>query len=178
MALRNILFHGINEKQSLIQTFCTNAWTRNEEGGGDSMMTRSRQATEYPESVSAPPEPAPARILVIEDSPDLRKALQLLLGPKYETISIASGEGFFEEIDSYRPNLIIMDVVLPGKDGFQLCEMLRASPRHRHLPVLFLTAKKDTNSYIRCLNVYGDAYVNKPFAPKELIGTIERLLRR
>ena len=116
------------------------------------------------------------RLLVVEDDHDIRRNLGLLLGDDYELIGLSTGGRILEIMDGYAPDLVILDVGLPGADGFQLCETIRASTRHRHLPVIFLTAQRDDKSFVRCIEVNGDAYIIKPFDANELRDTIERLL--
>ena len=103
------------------------------------------------------------RILLVEDDPELREALRLFLDKKYEVVGAASGGRLLEMLDSYEPILVILDVNLPGKDGFELCRMVRAYPGHRHLPVMFLTARRDDDSFAKCIDDNADAYLNKPF---------------
>lgn len=115
-------------------------------------------------------------ILLVEDDPDVREALRLFLDKKYDVIGASSGLKILEMLDSYQPILVILDVNLPGKDGFELCQLVRSSPKHRHLPVMFLTVRLDDESFVKSIQTNADAYLNKPFEAKELNDTIERLL--
>lgn len=117
-----------------------------------------------------------ARLLVIEDDSDIREALQLLLAGKYELVGLSHGARIIEMIDGYEPDLVILDVTLPGRDGFELCRTIRSSPQHRHLPVMFLTVLRDDASFVRSINANADAYLNKPFEAGELKDTIARLV--
>lgn len=117
-----------------------------------------------------------ACLLVIEDDGDIREFLQLLLGEEYVVVGRPSGGRILETIDGYRPDLVILDVNLPGKDGFELCRMIRSSPRHRELPVLLLTVRRDDASFLKSVEVAADACLNKPFDPAELKVAIARLI--
>lgn len=118
-----------------------------------------------------------ARLLLIENDDDIREALRLLLGEKYELVGLSHGARILDMLDGHEPDLVILDVNLPGKDGFELCRLIRETPRHRHLPVMFLTVLRDDESFVKSLNAEADAYLNKPFDPAELKGAIERLVR-
>lgn len=116
-------------------------------------------------------------ILLVEDDPDIRETLRMTLGRNYEVVGASSGNRILELLDGYEPVLVILDVNLPGKDGFELCRIIRSSPRHRHLPVLFLTVLRDDESFVKSLRAEADGYLNKPFEAKELETTVERLIR-
>ena len=107
-------------------------------------------------------------ILLVEDDPEIREALRLFLDKKYDVVGAESGREILEMLDSYEPILVILDVNLPGKDGFELCQMVRSSPRHRHLPVMFLTVRRDDESFVNSVQANADAYLNKPFEAREL----------
>lgn len=116
------------------------------------------------------------RLIVIEDDPDVREALRLLLDGKYEVVGFPDGDDILAAIDNYEPGLVILDVDLPGKNGFELCRQIRQSSKHRRLPVLFLTVHRDDESFVRNLQVNADAYLTKPFEAAELKETIRRLV--
>lgn len=122
------------------------------------------------------PSPKALRLIVIEDDPDVREALRLLLDRKYDVIGFPDGEDLLAAIDDYEPGLVILDVDLPGKDGFELCRQIRQSSKHRRLPVLFLTVHRDDESFVKNLQVNADAYLTKPFEAAELKETIRRLV--
>lgn len=114
-------------------------------------------------------------ILLVEDDPEVREALRLLLEKKYDVVGASSGNQMLEMLDRYEPILVVLDVNLPGKNGFELCRMVRASPAHRHLPVLFLTARGDDESFAKSIEINADAFLCKPFDAKEIKDTIDRL---
>lgn len=118
------------------------------------------------------------RVVLVDDDPLLREGVELTLRGLCEVIGLSSGAGLESFVDNVEPDLLILDVVLPGRDGFELCRRIRSRPRRRSLPVIFLTGLKGEASFARCLAVQGDAYLSKPFDSDELVETVIRLLPR
>ena len=119
------------------------------------------------------------RILVVDDEPDLLWALRFALGDEgYEVDSASSGAAALTLIEERRPHLILVDVVMPGIDGFELCRRLRRDERFASIPIIFLTALLDTADRIKGLNEGADDYVSKPFDLDELKARIRAVLRR
>jgi two-component system cell cycle response regulator DivK len=103
-----------------------------------------------------------ATILIVEDSPDNMKLFRtLLLLRKHTVVELASGEGLLESIEQTQPALVLMDIQLPGKDGFALLEEIRSSP-HRALRVVALTAHAMAGDRERALTAGFDGYITKP----------------
>ena len=103
-----------------------------------------------------------AKILIVEDSPDNMKLFRTLLTLKgYQVIGLGGGEGLLQEIDQQRPDLVLMDIQLPGKDGFELLREIRAS-QYRALRVIALTAHAMTGDRERALQAGFDGYITKP----------------
>ena len=103
-----------------------------------------------------------ATILIVEDSPDNMKLFRtLLVLQKHSVVSLASGDGLLESIERAQPALILMDIQLPGKDGFALLEEIRNSP-HRAIRVVALTAHAMTGDRERALAAGFDGYITKP----------------
>lgn len=115
-------------------------------------------------------------IMVVDDDPEIRAALRMVLPKGYEVIGLAGGNEFLEMVEAYNPDLVILDIHLPGHDGFQLCKQLRARPALRRIPVLFLTVLSEDVGFKKLIEVTGDAYLTKPFDPRDLLDTIKRLL--
>ena len=156
-------------------------------------VTRSRAAA----AAAAAPAPSPAptaapeaaetpvtkkpRILIVDDDDGIkfivRKALKLL-PIRVEVETADDGVEALEEIERERPDLVILDVMMPRLDGFGVCEKLRADLRTAFIPVMMLTANADESSRTRGYLVGTDDYVNKPFAVPELNARVMRLLRR
>jgi DNA-binding response OmpR family regulator len=115
-------------------------------------------------------------VLLVDDDERLREIVGMALeGEGYRVTSAASAEEAMELLDRHDPDLMILDVMLPGKDGFELCREIRTkSP----LPILMLTAKTDTVDVVVGLESGADDYVTKPFVTKELVARIRALMRR
>ncbi|MBT0662982.1 response regulator [Geobacter pelophilus] len=117
------------------------------------------------------------RILIVEDEESLLKLESILLSSKgYKVVGVADGVAAIEEIFSNIPDLVILDVMLPGIDGFEVCRRIKEDPATSKIPVIMLTARKNTQDMDRGLQSGADAYITKPFKSAQLIGTIERIL--
>src|ERR1051326_9201812 len=118
-----------------------------------------------------------ARILIVEDEPDIARGLQLdLTDEGYEAEIVADGEDASRIAREPAWDLILLDVMLPRKDGFEICRDLRRA--RVRTPVLMLTAKAHEAEKVMGLDLGADDYVTKPFSPKELRARIRALLRR
>lgn len=116
-------------------------------------------------------------ILLVEDHADIRKILVDYLSAKGFRVETAStGDGFFSLIGRLRPDLVLLDIMLPGRDGRFILDRLRASPHWSNIPVIIITALRDSNEAARALAKGADDYVEKPFDPATLHARIERLL--
>ncbi len=118
----------------------------------------------------------PSKILVVEDEKAIADILEYnLRNAGYETSAIYHGDEAAEAITSFEPDLVLLDIMLPGKDGLEICEGLR---RESDVPVLMLTARDSEEDVVRGLDVGADDYVTKPFSPKELLARVRAQLRR
>jgi len=116
------------------------------------------------------------RILIIEDDRRVRRATALVLGDEgYEVLEATDGIAGLDAVTSGKPDLVILDVMLPGKDGFELCREIRKTSS---IPIIFVTAKSETIDVVVGLESGGDDYLTKPFASKELVARVRALLRR
>ena len=117
-----------------------------------------------------------ARILVVEDSPDNMKLVRTLLTLKgHEVTGLPGGDGLLETVDRTEPELVLMDIQLPGKDGFALLAELRESP-HRDLRVVALTAHAMSGDRERALQAGFDGYITKPIDIRSFPETVKRAL--
>jgi len=117
-----------------------------------------------------------ATILIVEDSPDSMRLFQTLLSlGKHSVVGLASGEGLLESIAQTRPALVLMDIQLPGKDGFELLEQIRNSP-HRGLRVVALTAHAMAGDRERALAAGFDGYITKPIDIRSFPEQVARAL--
>ncbi|NET43087.1 response regulator [Okeania sp. SIO2B3] len=119
------------------------------------------------------------KILLVDDEPGLREAVQAYLEDSGFNVDVASNanEGW-DILQSYLPDLVITDIMMPQIDGYQFLQKLREDPRFKALPVVFLTAKGMTTDRIQGYQAGCDAYLSKPFDPEELVAIVENLLER
>jgi two-component system OmpR family response regulator len=118
-----------------------------------------------------------ARLVVVDDEPNIRELLSTSLRfAGFEVHAAADGAGALQLVRDLEPDLVVLDVMLPDMDGFQVTHRMRATGRHT--PVLFLTAKDDTQDKVQGLTVGGDDYVTKPFSLEEVVARIRAVLRR
>jgi adenylate cyclase len=134
--------------------------------------------------MNAPTPPTPARILIVEDTPANIQSLTATLKQQGYQISVATnGRQALEVLARVRPDLILLDVMMPEMDGFETCQRLKASEQWRQIPVIFLTAKTETADIVRGFELGAVDYVAKPFNAHELLArvhthlTIDRLHR-
>ena len=118
-----------------------------------------------------------AKLLVVDDEPNIRELLSTSLRfAGFEVVSASNGREALAAADLHSPDLAVLDVMLPDMDGFTVTRRLRAAGKH--FPVLFLTAKDDTEDKVMGLTVGGDDYVTKPFSLDEVVARIRAVLRR
>ena len=117
-----------------------------------------------------------ARILIVEDDERIRRALRLVLEEEqYRVAEAATAEEALEVLGHRPAELVLIDVMLPGLDGFDLCRSLR---RSSDVPIIMVTARSDSHDVVAGLEAGADDYVTKPFVPKEITARIRALLRR
>jgi two-component system OmpR family response regulator len=125
-------------------------------------------------SATSAPE---ARLLVVEDEPNIRELLSTSLRfAGFEVHTAGDGQTALKLAESTRPDLLVLDVMLPDMDGFSVTRRLR--DQGRQVPVVFLTARDDTQDKVTGLTVGGDDYVTKPFSLEEVVARIRAVLRR
>lgn len=117
------------------------------------------------------------RILIVDDEPSIVISLQYLMRREgYEVAVAGDGEAALQAIEAGPPDLVILDVMMPKLNGFDVCRRIRAEERWKGVRVLMLTAKGREVEMARGLELGADAYVTKPFSTKELVAEIRRLL--
>ena len=115
-------------------------------------------------------------VVAVDDDKDFLEAIRLMLGPAYRVECFSGPAGLPEAAESLDPDLLILDLHMPGVDGIGLCKRFRAQPHFAELPVLFLTASKADEDFVRGLRVGADGYLNKPFRMERLTERMEQLL--
>ena len=119
------------------------------------------------------------RIAIVEDEAELASLLDYNLSRHgYETQVLGGSEGTLRKLEGLKPDLILLDVMLPAGDGFELCRGIRRSAVLARTPVLFLTARSDEVDRVLGLEIGGDDYMTKPFSPRELVARVKAHLRR
>ena len=121
----------------------------------------------------------PTRILVAEDDPDIGSLLEHYLRKAgFVATVVTSGRDVLPEIKHEAPELVVLDLMLPGLDGLELCRAIRADVATAAIPIIMLTAKAEESDRIVGLELGADDYITKPFSPNEVVARIRALLRR
>jgi DNA-binding response OmpR family regulator len=119
----------------------------------------------------------PHRILIVDDEPNIVISLEYLMKREgFETAVAADGEAALAALEKAPPDLVVLDVMLPRMNGFEVCRRIRADPRWGALRILMLTAKGRDTEVEKGLGLGADAYVTKPFSTKDLVAQIRMLL--
>lgn len=119
------------------------------------------------------------RILVVDDEEDLLELVRFNLARDgYDVLGVISGEEALKAVRRDPPDLIVLDLMLPGLDGLEVCRRLKADPRTRDIPIVMLTAKSEERDVVSGLERGADDYITKPFSPRVLSARVKALLRR
>ncbi|WDE97120.1 response regulator [Lentisphaera profundi] len=122
---------------------------------------------------------ASKRILVVDDEIDIRELLNFTLSKEgYDVLSTGKGTEAISMVETHAPSLVILDGMLPGMDGNDICYKLKNNKATSHIPVIMLSARTDETDQIIGLRLGADDYIPKPFSPKILIAKIDAILRR
>jgi DNA-binding response OmpR family regulator len=117
------------------------------------------------------------RILLVEDEEAMVKAVRIRLeANEYKVMTALDGSEGLSKARREKPDLIILDVMLPRMDGFKICRMLKYDERYKKIPIIMLTARTQKSDYMRGMEMGADAYLTKPFKSAELLDTIKELL--
>ena len=118
-------------------------------------------------------------ILIVDDKEDVLELLRYNLDKNgYKVNAAVSGEEALRKASSKLPDLIVLDLMLPGIDGLEVCKLLKNGPKTEHIPIIMLTAKGEEVDIVTGLELGADDYVTKPFSPKVLVARVRRILRR
>jgi len=118
-------------------------------------------------------------VLIIEDEPDIAELVQYNLEREGYRVQVArEGETGLREAVRHKPDLVLLDIMLPGMDGLEVCRRLRDDPATASIPVVMLTARAEETDVVVGLELGADDYVPKPFSPRELVARVRAVLRR
>ena len=119
------------------------------------------------------------KVLIADDEPDILEIIQFNLQSEgYEVITAKNGNEALDHAKKHHPDLIILDVMMPGKNGIEVCDILRMQPAFKDTLIVFLSALSDEGTEIRGLETGADDYLTKPIRPKILLSKINALFRR
>jgi len=121
----------------------------------------------------------PKEVLIVDDEPGIVVPVQFLMEQQGYTVMIAErGEDALDLIYKYKPDLVLLDIMLPGIDGYEICEIIRLNPNYRDIKIIFLTAKGREVDIAKGLALGADAYITKPFSNDELVAKVKGLLEQ
>jgi len=117
------------------------------------------------------------KVLIVDDEPNIVIPLQFLMEQNhYDTLIANNGEAALEIIAKEMPDLVLLDIMLPGIDGYEVCEMVRLKPEWRHIRIIFLTAKGREVDIAKGMILGADEYITKPFSNKKILNCVKKLL--
>ena len=118
-------------------------------------------------------------ILIVDDEPNVVVPIQFLMEQQGYRVMIAErGEDALDLIYQYKPDLVLLDIMLPGIDGYEVCEIIRLNPSFRNVKIIFLTAKGREVEIAKGLTLGADAYITKPYSNAELVAKVKELLEK
>jgi DNA-binding response OmpR family regulator len=118
----------------------------------------------------------PHKVLIVDDEPNIVTSLVFLMKRSgFETSVARDGDEALAEVERFGPDLVLLDVMMPKRDGFEVCQMLRAAG-HTQLKIILLTAKGRETEVAKGLAIGADAYVTKPFSTRDLVDLVNRFL--
>jgi two-component system alkaline phosphatase synthesis response regulator PhoP len=142
-------------------------------------MLTPRSRSRHPAGRQSSEVPVKRTLLVVEDEKDIRELLRFHLEQEGYTVREAeSGEDALKRAEAERPALVLLDLMLPGADGLEVCRRLRAGAGATQVPIIMLTAKAAEVDRVLGLEIGADDYITKPFSPRELVARVRAVLRR
>lgn len=119
------------------------------------------------------------KIAIVDDEQDIRDLVQMYLSKSgFQTACFEDGTSFISYLQKETPDAIILDIMLPDTDGFEICKKMRQNSKFRDIPIIMLTAKSDEMDRVIGLEIGADDYVVKPFSPRELTARVKAIFRR
>jgi DNA-binding response OmpR family regulator len=118
-------------------------------------------------------------ILIVDDEPGIVVPVQFLMEQQgYNVMTADRGEDALDLIYQYQPDLVLLDIMLPGIDGYEVCEIVRLNPDYRDVKIVFFTAKGRETEIAKGLALGADAYITKPYSNVELVAKVKELLEK
>mgnify|MGYP001816731883 FL=1 len=116
-------------------------------------------------------------ILIVDDEPGVAVAIQFLMEQQGHRVLVAQrGEDALDLIYKYKPDLVLLDIMLPGISGWEVCEIIRLNPEYRNVKIVFVTARRAEVEIAKGLALGADAYITKPFSNDRLVAKVNALL--
>ena len=113
------------------------------------------------------------KVLLVDDEPNILRVLEFLVKQEgYQVAKASNGEQALRLVQSFRPNIVVLDVMMPGMDGYEVASNIRSNPDFQHLAIIFLTAKGTQQDRFKGYESGGEVYMTKPFDNETLIATI------
>ena len=123
--------------------------------------------------------PTKPRVLIVDDDPDALRLIEYIFDRAgYEAHLAANGPEALSEVNEVKPDLVILDVMMPDVSGLEVCQRLRAQPATAHLPIIMLSAKNQVDDKVDGFDAGADDYVSKPVDPQELLARAKAVLNR
>ena len=117
------------------------------------------------------------KILIVEDEPSLLKLESILLASRgYKVKGVGDGQAALDAVATMKPDMVLLDIMLPEIDGYEVCRQIKANEATRHILVIMLTAKKSSEDLVKGKQVGADDYITKPFKSAIVVETIKRFL--
>ncbi len=118
-----------------------------------------------------------AKIMVVDDNPKIRKVVRVILEKKgYEVEEARNGDECLKRLEKEKPDLILLDVMMPGEDGWEICKEIKSDEKHRDIPVAMLTVRASEEDMNKSIEHGADTHINKPFGVEDLLERVESLL--
>jgi CheY-like chemotaxis protein len=116
------------------------------------------------------------KVLVVDDELSIRLLVRIMLGNNYDVLEASNGDEALIKAREEKPDLILLDILMPGKDGFTTCNELKSSKSTRGIPVVMLTALQHKLNEKLALSLRADGYIRKPFTPQDILNALENTL--
>lgn len=118
-------------------------------------------------------------ILIVDDEKDIREMIQYNLEKEqYQVTALSSGDEVISAVRQLQPDLLLLDLMLPEMDGFEICKILKSDPKTTHIPIIMVTAKGEESDIVTGLELGAEDYISKPFSPRVMTARIRKVLRR